>query len=473
MRDAAPAIPPRSAAADRALARAEPPGQARRTGDPTFEDALARAPGAEPERPATAPDRARKAERAEVTKADAPKPADSKVADSKPADSKEEAPKAEANGEGVPAPRGESASGAPSLAIDLLAVLAVAAQATAPKNEGASATETDGAGEEAATDGMAPQPGGPLPLALAPATTPATPLPGLGVPGAVAPVDVQTSSAPPEAGTATAVDGAMPAQPGLGLAGAAGPAKAEPGTAAQVQASPLPQASPQAEAKAVPESTSPAPAEAGAAHKAEAPADTGRAPERAPPQGEAQAAREAPSLPSGLDALARAAGSQGQAPTPAAPPAPAGPPIPVLQNVPIGAVPVEIGLKSLAGMNRFEIRLDPGDLGRIDVTLDIGETGEVKARLVVDRVETLALLQRDARTLERAFEQAGLKASDGSVDLQLRDGGSGGRSDGRGEHGRENRSGHQPGPPEGRQPPAPPPQARPIWRGTAGIDVRI
>ena len=145
----------------------------------------------------------------------------------------------------------------------------------------------------------------------------------------------------------------------------------------------------------------------------------------------------------------------------------------MLQNVPIGAVPVEIGLKSLAGMNRFEIRLDPGDLGRIDVTLEIGETGDVKARLVVDRVETLALLQRDARTLERAFEQAGLKAGDGSVDLQLRDGGSGSRSEGRGEHGRENRPGHPPDPSEGRQPLAPPPQARPIWRGTAGIDVRI
>ena len=33
----------------------------------------------------------------------------------------------------------------------------------------------------------------------------------------------------------------------------------------------------------------------------------------------------------------------------------------------------------------------------------------------------LALLQRDARTLERAFEQAGLKPSEGGIDLTLRD----------------------------------------------------
>ena len=79
------------------------------------------------------------------------------------------------------------------------------------------------------------------------------------------------------------------------------------------------------------------------------------------------------------------------------------------------------GLKTLAGVNRFEIRLDPAELGRIDVQLDISEDGEVKAHLVVDRVETLSLLQRDARTLERAFEQAGLKPSEGGVDLSLRD----------------------------------------------------
>jgi flagellar hook-length control protein FliK len=96
-------------------------------------------------------------------------------------------------------------------------------------------------------------------------------------------------------------------------------------------------------------------------------------------------------------------------------------PHPVTPPMPLGAVAIEIGLKSLAGLNRFEIRLDPAELGRIDVQLEIGDDGEVKAHLTVDRVETLALLQRDARTLERAFEQAGLKPSEGGIDLTLRD----------------------------------------------------
>jgi flagellar hook-length control protein FliK len=88
---------------------------------------------------------------------------------------------------------------------------------------------------------------------------------------------------------------------------------------------------------------------------------------------------------------------------------------------PVHVVPIEIGLRALAGGRKFDIRLDPAELGRVDVNLEISDAGEVTAKLVVDRVETLQLLQRDARTLERAFEQAGLKPSDGGVDITLRD----------------------------------------------------
>ncbi|MGE7468795.1 flagellar hook-length control protein FliK [Bosea sp. NPDC003192] len=90
---------------------------------------------------------------------------------------------------------------------------------------------------------------------------------------------------------------------------------------------------------------------------------------------------------------------------------------------PLHVVPVEIGARALAGNKRFDIRLDPAELGRIDVSLEISDKGEVSAKLTVDRVETLHMLQRDARTLERAFEQAGLKPSDGGIDLSLRDSG--------------------------------------------------
>jgi flagellar hook-length control protein FliK len=165
------------------------------------------------------------------------------------------------------------------------------------------------------------------------------------------------------------------------------------------------------------------------------------------------------------------AGSSAAAPAVPTLPEPARGAVPVVQHVPLAALPVEIGVKSLAGVNRFEIRLDPPELGRVEVRLEI-EGGEVKAQLVVDRVETLALLQRDAKTLERAFEQAGLKPSEGGVDLTLRERHPEGRGQGRGEE-----SGDRPDErPEARarhEEPAPLKPIRTIWRTARGLDLRI
>ncbi len=106
------------------------------------------------------------------------------------------------------------------------------------------------------------------------------------------------------------------------------------------------------------------------------------------------------------------------------PEVPAPPEAPLPQGakpIPPSAVPVEIGLRTLQGLREFQIRLDPAELGRVDVRLEINDDKTVSARVVVDRVETLHLLQRDAKTLERAFEQAGLKSSDSGIDITLRD----------------------------------------------------
>ena len=74
------------------------------------------------------------------------------------------------------------------------------------------------------------------------------------------------------------------------------------------------------------------------------------------------------------------------------------------------------------GVNRFEVRLDPPELGRIDVRLDMGTDGRVAAALTVDRPETLDLLQRDARLLQKALEEAGISLDDSSLNFSLRDG---------------------------------------------------
>jgi flagellar hook-length control protein FliK len=89
--------------------------------------------------------------------------------------------------------------------------------------------------------------------------------------------------------------------------------------------------------------------------------------------------------------------------------------------VPLSGIAVDIAGKALAGKSRFEIRLDPPDLGRIDVRLDVDRNGEVSSRLVVDRQDTLDLLRRDAAGLERALQDAGLKTADNGLQFSLRD----------------------------------------------------
>ncbi|MXN63287.1 hypothetical protein GR183_00090 [Stappia sp. GBMRC 2046] len=84
-------------------------------------------------------------------------------------------------------------------------------------------------------------------------------------------------------------------------------------------------------------------------------------------------------------------------------------------------VAVEITRHASQGTNRFQIRLDPQELGRVDVRLKIHSDGSVQAHLTVERSETLDLFMRDQRGLERALDAAGLKVENSSLQFSLRD----------------------------------------------------
>jgi flagellar hook-length control protein FliK len=96
-------------------------------------------------------------------------------------------------------------------------------------------------------------------------------------------------------------------------------------------------------------------------------------------------------------------------------------PDPQTAAIPVAGLAIEIAGKALAGKNRFEIRLDPPELGRIDVRLDVDRDGNVTSRLTVERAETYDLLRRDAAGLERALQDAGLKTTDNGLQFSLRD----------------------------------------------------
>lgn len=102
----------------------------------------------------------------------------------------------------------------------------------------------------------------------------------------------------------------------------------------------------------------------------------------------------------------------------AASPGPASPNTP---HVPVSALAVHIAQQFKNGARRFDIRLDPPELGRIDVRLDVSRDGQVTTHLVVERSETLDLLQRDARQLERALQDAGLDTSKDGMKFSLKD----------------------------------------------------
>jgi chemotaxis protein MotD len=88
--------------------------------------------------------------------------------------------------------------------------------------------------------------------------------------------------------------------------------------------------------------------------------------------------------------------------------------------VPVAGLAVEIVSRAQEGGKRFDIRLDPPELGRVDVRLDVDDAGKVTSHLVVERSETLDLLRRDQPQLERALQQAGLN-TDGGLQFSLRD----------------------------------------------------
>jgi flagellar hook-length control protein FliK len=98
--------------------------------------------------------------------------------------------------------------------------------------------------------------------------------------------------------------------------------------------------------------------------------------------------------------------------------------------VPLSGLAMEIAASAKSGKSRFEIRLDPAELGRIDVRIDVDRNGQVTSHLTVDRPETLSMLRQDATQLQRALDNAGLQTGNGGLQFSLRDQSSQGQNDG-------------------------------------------
>lgn len=87
-----------------------------------------------------------------------------------------------------------------------------------------------------------------------------------------------------------------------------------------------------------------------------------------------------------------------------------------------GALAAQIAAKFQNGERRFEIRMDPPELGRIEVKLQVGNDNRVQAILSAERPETLNDLRQYARELERALEDAGLELGNDGLSFELSQG---------------------------------------------------
>jgi flagellar hook-length control protein FliK len=74
------------------------------------------------------------------------------------------------------------------------------------------------------------------------------------------------------------------------------------------------------------------------------------------------------------------------------------------------------------GSSQLSIQLKPAELGRVDVKLNISSDGKVQGTVVASNPATLHLLLKDVRGLERALQEAGLRADPGSLQFSLANG---------------------------------------------------
>ena len=90
-----------------------------------------------------------------------------------------------------------------------------------------------------------------------------------------------------------------------------------------------------------------------------------------------------------------------------------------LRSEPAEQLAVQVQRQALAGRTRFNVQLEPAELGRVEVKLDFGRDGGVKAVIAVERAETFELLQRDGQSLERALRDAGFSSERMSLHYDL------------------------------------------------------
>ena len=89
-------------------------------------------------------------------------------------------------------------------------------------------------------------------------------------------------------------------------------------------------------------------------------------------------------------------------------------------QAPVVQIAIQIAGAAARHVERLVVQLEPPALGRVEVRLDFSHDNRVTALIAVDRPETLELLQRDSRALERGLQDAGLRLDQDALSFSLR-----------------------------------------------------
>lgn len=82
-------------------------------------------------------------------------------------------------------------------------------------------------------------------------------------------------------------------------------------------------------------------------------------------------------------------------------------------------ITIAINKNVVKGLNNFSIRLNPAELGQVDIKLEFGADGKMQASMMVENEKTLAMLQRDQSSLEKALQDAGINLSNKNLSFSL------------------------------------------------------
>ncbi|MFQ5765087.1 MAG: flagellar hook-length control protein FliK [Rhodospirillales bacterium] len=86
----------------------------------------------------------------------------------------------------------------------------------------------------------------------------------------------------------------------------------------------------------------------------------------------------------------------------------------------VNQITVKITKAIQAGNDKITIQLRPANMGRVEVKMELSHDNRLVALVTADSRETLELLQKDSRELQRALQEAGLRTDAGDLNFNLR-----------------------------------------------------